>query len=137
MLNWLSQLLTPRTPTGKALGAAGERLAARHLRKKGYTVLQRNAHVAPGEADLVCAAPDGITVVIVEVKTRIIDPDNPDPIRPEANVHAHKQGKLHQVARALVRKHGWTDRPVRIDIVAVEWSRDGAHIVRHHEAAVR
>lgn len=136
MLAWLRQLLTPRTPTGKALGSAGERIASRHLRRKGYTILQRNAHVTPGEADLVCAAPDGITVVIVEVKTRIIDPANTDPIRPEANVHAHKQHKLQQVARALIRKHGWSDRPVRIDIVAVEWSRDGDHIIRHHERAV-
>lgn len=136
MLNWLRTLWSSGVPRGKALGAAGERAAARFLRKKGYAVLSRNEHVAPGEADLVCAAPDGITAVIVEVKTRLIEPATPDPIRPEANVHEQKRAKLEQVARALVRKHGWHDRPVRIDIVAVEWSRDGKHVIRHHEGVI-
>ena len=48
-----------------SLGRRGERAAARLLRSQGYRVLARNARVPMGEADLVCLAPDGKTVVVV------------------------------------------------------------------------
>jgi len=51
------------------LGREGERLAARHLRRRGYKVLYRNFR-APrgGEVDIVCRCRD--VLVFVEVKTR-------------------------------------------------------------------
>jgi putative endonuclease len=138
----LARLALRRTLTGKALGRAGERLAERHLRKQGYTLLARNVVVAPGEADLVCAAPDGVTLVIVEVKTRVVaskagEGTRAGAIAPEANIHAHKRRKLRQVTRAVAARPDWRGRPVRIDVVAVEWSPSGQHVIRHHVSAVR
>lgn len=140
----LARVLSRGAPTGKALGRAGERLAERHLRKQGYTLLARNVVVAPGEADLVCAAPDGVTLVIVEVKTRVVAPKASDgadehgnAIAPEANIHAHKRRKLRQVTRAVAARPEWRGRPVRIDVVAIEWSPSGKHVIRHHVSAVR
>lgn len=102
------------------LGPAGERAAGRMLRRAGYKIIERNVHVAVGEADLVCLAPDRKTYVIVEVKARRTTPDRTSP-PPEANVHAAKQKKLVAVARWLAKANQWDTHYVRIDVVAVEW----------------
>lgn len=123
------------------LGPAGERAAARYLRRRGYRVLARNLHTVAGEADLVCEAPDHHTIVLVEVKARrriAGQPQQSAEMAPEASVTAAKRRKLVAIARTLARLNKWEDRPMRIDVVAVErrdtrprWS------VRHLEDAVR
>ena len=50
------------------LGRAGERLAAQHLERLGYSIVARNHRTRFGEIDLIAA--DRETLVIVEVKTR-------------------------------------------------------------------
>ena len=52
----------------RTLGDAGEHLAERVLRAKGWRILERNARTRYGEIDLVCH--DGRGYVFVEVKTR-------------------------------------------------------------------
>lgn len=137
MLGFLSRWLRPRTD--KALGRAGERLAARHLRRAGYSILGRNIRVQVGEADLVCLAPDRSTLVIVEVKTRRRGAGRApisELVPPEASVHAHKRSKLAAVARTLIRANKWQDRAIRIDIIAIEWPDDGSTpTIRHHQGA--
>jgi putative endonuclease len=124
----------------RRLGRAGERLAARTLKKAGYKVLGRNLRVPMGEADLLCLAPDRRTIVLVEVKTRLcVEATTPGYIAPppEANIHADKRAKLRAILRHLVRANGWSDRPCRIDVVAIDWPRKGGKpVVRHHEHAV-
>lgn len=138
MLAWIRRLFGPRdAPRGRSLGRAGEKLAAAHLRRSGFRVLARNIIVAPGEADIVCLAPDRSTVVIVEVKTRLRRAEDPRALPPEANIHAHKRRKLIQVTKAIARRYRTGDRPIRIDVVAVEWDAEGRHIVRHHVGAVK
>lgn len=120
--------------THRSLGRRGERAAAGLLKKAGYRVLLRNARVPMGEADLVCLAPDRRTVVIVEVKTRLCADGVAETIPPEVNITAHKRTKLAQIARHLAKANGWHDRPVRVDVVAVEWPRKGSRpVMRHHE----
>jgi putative endonuclease len=122
------------------LGRRGERLAARMLRRRGYTILGRNVRVRVGEADIVCLAPDRSTVVVVEVKTRMRGDTvsaRGNLMAPEASVHARKRRKLAAVARSLILANRWNDRPVRIDVVAIEWPDDGGKpVVRHHLGAV-
>jgi putative endonuclease len=132
---WLSR----KNAGSRALGGRGERLAARLLRRQGYQILGRNVRVSVGEADIVCVAPDRTTVVVVEVKTRLRGESvsaKGNMMAPEASVHAHKRRKLAAVANALVRANGWSDRPVRIDVVAIEWPEAGRPAVRHHIGAV-
>ncbi|MFZ0043645.1 MAG: YraN family protein [Solirubrobacteraceae bacterium] len=50
------------------LGEAGEQLAAGHLRRLGYEIVERNYRTRWGELDIV--ATRGGTLVFVEVKTR-------------------------------------------------------------------
>jgi putative endonuclease len=137
MLGWLwrrvGRIGMPRGT--RDLGRAGERHAASLLKRAGYRVLGRNVRVRSGEADLVCEAPDGETIVIVEVKTRRpgqAASAQGASIAPEASVHAWKRKKLLEVSRELARANGWTGRPVRIDVVAVEWGEDRRPpVVRH------
>lgn len=126
-------------PARRALGRRGEREACRFLRRAGYRVLGRNVCSPRGEADAVCLAPDGRTIVIVEVKSRR-RPDDPDAaarqLPAEASVGVEKGRKLREVTRAIVRANRWDERPVRIDVVAVEWSQGRRPTVRHHVGAV-
>lgn len=116
----------------RALGRRGERVAARHLRRAGYRIVARNAKIAgvvrggvAAEADLIALAPDRRTIVIVEVKSR-----RKAAIAPEAQLNAEKRRRLRMLAERLIRANGWSDRPVRIDAVAVEFE-GRAFEVRH------
>ncbi len=52
----------------RALGRLGERLAAAHLQRLGFAIVERNIRTRHGEIDLI--AFDGHALVFVEVKTR-------------------------------------------------------------------
>lgn len=54
--------------TKDIVGRLGEELAAQHLVRSGWKILERNWRGGGGEADLI--ALDGATAVLVEVKTR-------------------------------------------------------------------
>lgn len=116
-----------------SVGARGERAAARHLKRQRYRILARNLRQKLGEIDLLAEAPDGRTIVIVEVKTTASDA--PDAIAPEVHVNAAKQRKLAALASMLVRRQRWHDRPIRFDVVGVVLPPRGKPILRHHVAA--
>lgn len=137
MLDRLLRVLKRRKePEYRRLGRRGERAAASFLRRAGYRILGRNVRVRIGEADIVCEAPDRRTIVIVEVKTRSRGAGKSaksESMLPEQSVHQHKRRKLYSIARLLARANGWTDRPVRIDVVAIEWPAAGGRpTLRHH-----
>lgn len=126
----LAGLRRLRPGAKESLGRAGERIATRHLRRSGYRILERNLRVGKDEADLVALDPDGVTIVIVEVKARR------DPIAPaEAAVGFHKQHRLNRLAASLQRREAYRGRPFRFDVVAVEWDDRGRIGVRHVPAA--
>jgi len=119
-------------PRRDPLGAAGERVAARALRRAGFRVLARNIHVKFGELDLLCLAPDRTTIVTVEVKSRRVHPRASRPAPPpEASAHAEKRRKVRRILRHLARCNGWEDRPLRLDVVAVECPPSGPPVTRH------
>lgn len=123
----------------RAIGARGEREAAKFLRRAGYQIKGRNLRLSAGEIDLLCTDPDHRTIVVVEVKSRVrTGQPGSSRVNPEAAVTAHKRAKLASLTRTLRRANGWEDRPVRIDVVAVELSPDGREAqVRHFIDAVR
>jgi putative endonuclease len=63
-----SSAVVVRAGTANAVGAYGERLAARYLAEIGMQILDRNWRCDQGEIDIV--ALDGTCLVIAEVKTR-------------------------------------------------------------------
>jgi putative endonuclease len=58
----------PREDPRHALGRLGEQLAAAHLERLGFTIVERNARTRYGEIDLI--AFNGEALVFVEVKSR-------------------------------------------------------------------
>jgi putative endonuclease len=90
--------MTDRRRAG--LGAAGEQIAAEHLVRRGYEIIERNYRTRWGELDVI-AAKDR-TIVFCEVKTRVADRGSSrfdlqvrDPLE---SVHPHKQAKVRRMA---------------------------------------
>lgn len=123
-----------RRGAGDPLGAKGERQAERFLGSRGYQVIGRNLRLHAGEIDLLCIAPDERTIVVVEVKTR---EKSEGVYTPESAITHDKRRTLMRLAAQVRAANGWQDRPIRIDVVAVELGQDGRKECRHHEAAVR
>ncbi|HWB14509.1 MAG TPA: YraN family protein [Pirellulales bacterium] len=112
------------------LGQRGEALAARWLKKHGYTIVARGSRGALGEIDLV--AVDGRTVVFVEVKTR----RSQDAGHPADAVDNEKQRRLTRLAIAYLRRHGLLECPARFDVVAITWPEGrGKPTIEHFRSA--
>ncbi len=72
-----------------------------------------------------------MTLVIVEVKTRIADA-----ILPEEQVGPAKQRHLTRLAARLCTQKRFQNRAVRFDVIAVVWAAgEKKPIIRHHEGA--
>jgi putative endonuclease len=117
------------TTQRQAVGAYGERVAARHLREQGLVVLDRNWRCADGELDLVLR--DGDDIVFCEVKTRRGDAFGP----PAAAVTAGKVRRLRRLARLWLEQAGVRPHELRFDVVEVLPQRRGGPLVRHLRAA--
>lgn len=108
-----------------ALGAYGERVAARYLTALGMTVLDRNWRCPVGEIDLVLR--DGAVLVVCEVKTR----RGLGYGHPVAAVRERKLERLQQLALLWVEARGVIAPEVRIDVVGVVQPRRGPAQVEH------
>jgi putative endonuclease len=95
------------------LGRRGEEIAARHLRRCGYRILERNFRTAGAEIDLV--ATDHETLVFVEVKTRSSAAFGV----PAEAVDERKAERIRRAAGIYLRRNHASQRPARFDIVAI------------------
>ncbi|MBR0507504.1 MAG: YraN family protein [Clostridia bacterium] len=96
-------------------GKTGERLAARHLKRNGYRVLERNYRAHRHEIDLIAREKRTGTVVFVEVKTRTPGSFG----RPMEAVDASKQRFLRLAAEAWLLENGGAAQPCRFDVIEV------------------
>jgi len=110
----------------RSRGNAAEALAAAYLELAGCEVYQRNARVAGVEIDLL--ATDERSRVVVEVKYRGRD----DYGGAALAIDHVKRRRLLRAARTLALE---ANTPVRIDVVAIERTVDGA-TVRHYRDAI-
>ena len=121
------------TDTRKTLGRLGEELAAQHLSRRGYDIVERNYRTRWGELDII--AFDGRSLVFCEVKSRRVTGPGQSPFE------ALRHGK-----RAQVRKMAgsWliarTDRPtaevLRFDAIGVTFDAAGRLVsIEHLEGA--
>jgi len=108
------------------LGVLGERIAERHLLRRGLTLLDRNWRCAQGEIDLVLR--DGDEVVFVEVKTRSSVAFG----HPLEAITASKLARLRRLAAAWCEAHPGAGR-IRIDAVAVIAPHNLPAVVEHLE----
>lgn len=102
-------------PTARRLfGDASEQLAEQYLVERGYRILDRQFLTRMGEIDLV--AEQGGEIVFVEVKARHTDEFG----YPEAAVTKSKLRKIANTAELYLRIKQLTNKPFRIDVVAIE-----------------
>lgn len=113
--------------TRKQLGASGEQLAAEHLQRLGFEIVERNYATRWGELDIIAC--DGQTLLFCEVKSRRV-----------GGAHAleavHRR-KRHQVRRMAARwlaerKHRPHVPDLRFDAIGVTFDRDGRLITLEH-----
>ena len=123
--------------TTASLGRRGERAAARYLSRHGLRILGRNLETTAGEADLLCQDRASGAMVLVEVKSRRREDSTRGRDEPERQITPAKRQRLLGIARALRRANAWQDRPMRIDVVAVDFCPGSRRpVIRHHINAV-
>ncbi len=115
-------------------GIAGEVIAARFLREKGYRVMSSNYRSRFGEIDII--AQDGKDIVFVEVKAR----SENSIILPREAVTHDKQKKILRTAALYIRAYPSNLQP-RFDVVEVWVSDDDPmiplqidHLISAYEA---
>jgi len=111
------------------LGALGEQLAAEHLIRRGFEIVDRNYRTRWGELDIV--AFDGRTLAFCEVKTRRASPSSGNPLDA---VRSIKRAQVRKMAgRWLVER---TNRPradtLRFDAIGVTVDRAGRLLTLEH-----
>jgi putative endonuclease len=113
-------------------GELGERIAAEHLTRRGYSIVARNFRTRYGELDLIAA--DDRALVFCEVKTRVAGsrggPDGPlDAIGPR------KRDRLRKMATQWLAEVS-TPRPrrqeLRFDAIGVMLSPAGRLLSLEH-----
>jgi putative endonuclease len=123
-------------PRGRAVtGRRGEDLAAAHLRRLGFAILDRNVHGRGGEIDLIAC--DGRVLAFVEVKTTLSDrARRPEP--PLERLGAGQRARLRRLALSwLLRRNGSRPRApgLRFDAIGVVVNRDGGLLALEHVEA--
>lgn len=104
------------------VGARGEQVAARYLRKKGFDILERNIHLSHQEIDII--AINKQYIVFAEVKTRVMSPDDANMYNaPAAAVTYRKQEYLLRAARKYLSDNRFKAQP-RMDVIEVYLAPD-------------
>lgn len=113
--------------TTRDIGAYGEKIAAKHLKKCGYKIRAMNVSSAHGEIDII--AENKEFLVFVEVKARKDVAENFEKYgSPAEAVNKKKQEHILYTARIYLEKHP-TKKAIRFDVIEVFLSED-THV--HH-----
>jgi putative endonuclease len=117
----------------RSLGERGERLAAEHLERAGYTILATNFRTRFGELDLVAA--DRRCLVFCEVKTRVAGTRR-GPAGPLDAIGPRKRVQVRAMAREWLASSAASDRPrrseLRFDAIGILVSRGGQLVSLEH-----
>lgn len=105
--------------TRRAVGRRGEEVAAAYLERSGLVILDKNYRCRLGEIDII--ARDGQALVFVEVRAKSGTAFG----TAQESIGAGKQHKLRQLAWSYLKKNGFTGRPCRFDVVAVQFDERG------------
>lgn len=111
---------------GVSKGAAGEILAARFLREKGWTILCANYRTRFGEIDII--GQDGPYIAFVEVKAR----GQAALYAPREAVTPSKQRRIIRAAALYLQQHPTALQP-RFDVVAITTAPDAPLRALHIE----
>ena len=114
------------------LGQRGEDLAARHLERAGWRIVERNYRVREGEIDLIAVRGD--VLAFCEVKTLIHRTNRTrGPANPVESVGYRKQAKVRRMARTWLASHAGTGAAdLRLDVIGVVLSPAGELVRLEH-----
>jgi putative endonuclease len=112
----------------RRIGDRGEQLAAEHLARRGFEIVERNYRTRWGELDIV--AFDGRTLAFCEVKTRRAV----DGARPFDALHSRKRSQVRRMAlRWLAERGGRRFAPLlRFDAIGVTVDAAGRLVALEH-----
>jgi len=102
----------------KELGAKGEGLAAKFLKRRGYRIIQRNYRCKLGEIDII--AERDRTTVFVEVRSKQTEGFGP----PQYSITAAKRRQISKVALSYIREKNLVGQSCRFDVIAVTFSSE-------------
>lgn len=109
----------------RALGRLGETIAAAHLERQGFAIVDRNARTKHGEIDIV--AFDGVTLAFVEVKSRCAGASSDRSAMPVPleGLRPAQRARLRRLALAWLNDHDPRLRPeeLRFDAIGVVMDR--------------
>jgi putative endonuclease len=117
----------------RRLGRLGEQLAAEHLLRRGFEIVERNYRTRWGELDIV--AFDGRTLAFCEVKTRRLPTGRGNPFDA---LHLRKRTQVRKMAGSWLIER--SQRPyaevVRFDAIGITFAPDGRLVgIEHLEGA--
>ncbi len=101
---------------GYELGRTGEKMAARHLKSLGYTLVKQNYRHKTFEIDII--ARDKDVLCFVEVKTR----SSIKKALPREAISPAKQKKMILGATTYIKENKLTHQRARFDVVEVVYS---------------
>lgn len=110
------------------LGKTGEDVAAEHLERLGWVILDRNWRGSGGELDLV--GYDGLNVIAVEVKTRSSEYFG----HPLEAISPEKVRRLHRLLFQWLREHESPIRIYRVDAIGIVMNDLGEARIEHVKA---
>ena len=111
-----------------AKGSAGEKIAAKYLQSKGYSISEMNWRFDRAEIDIICRIDE--LLVFVEVKSR----SGTDFGFPEQAVSKTKQRHLARAAEQYLYEQKY-DGEIRYDIVSVLFQKSKKAEILHLEDA--
>lgn len=112
-----------------ALGRSGENLAAKHLKKKGYSILYKNFRTHCGEIDIIARYQD--VLIFVEVKTR----SRGEIGSPLQAVTGRKQHQISKVALEYLSRNDLFDKDARFDVISIICDSNNKTEIEHIENA--
>jgi len=116
--------------TKQELGKNGERLAVQYLKKAGYQILYQNFRFGRSELDIISKNDE--TIIISEVKSFYAQPLG---ATAEFRVDKAKQKNIIKGAYGFLSHFPeYNDKPVRFDVIIVDFSSFPVKITWHKEA---
>ena len=110
-------------------GRSGESRACLYLQQQGLVIVERNFRCRSGEVDVI--ARDGDVTVFVEVKER----------RGRSHGEGYeavtfgKRRRLIRAARIYAASRGISERPIRFDVISIDWPAEGTEPVLRHDTS--
>ena len=118
--------------TTKDIGALGENIAIKYLRKNKYKILDRNLHISHNELDIIALHKKSGIIAFVEVKTRSVDIDLFSPFgTPGSAVTKQKQQRTIQAAKGYLNLNPKFNKyQPRLDVIEIYLSKQNKSLLK-------